>query len=259
MITNQDVLDAFNESYPHIDPSWTYCLFTGAPVAQYDSDEFDLMLSLLEGSLQERVESLMIRCLNTSRPSPIWTMVTPTQVEALKERSPCQLLCYLRNGARGLRKDQHDFHAMMRSRIESFIEVCGLDDSELESAFIEYHMEAARKAEEESKAARRMRAWLATRTPEGLEAERRLRIQALESKADAMRLNKWIDEGRKQQISQKAKKLKERKLFMDSVFDEIMNADLGLLKPVDAVLTQPTTAPALNKPAFRIALPKKDS
>lgn len=259
MFTHEEILEAFDSAYPRIDPRWTYCLFTGAPVAEIESATFSLMLDLLTGTLEERVESLMLRCLNSSRPSPIWTMVRESDLVMLQERSPCELLAYLRNGATGLRKDKSGFHALMQQRIESFIEICGYDEAELESAFIQYHLEAARRAEEESKVARRMRAWLASRTPEGLEAERRLRIEAIESKADAIRLNRWIDKERKQKISEQARKQRERKLFMDSVFAEIMNADMGLLKPVDAVLTQPSTPPALNKPAFRIALPKKDS
>jgi hypothetical protein len=259
MYTHEQILEAFDSAHPLIDPRWTYCLFTGAPLASIESYDFAVILDMLTGTIEERVEQLLMRCLNASRPSPIWTMVNESHLGLLRERSACQLLAYLRNGATGLRKNQHNFYSFMQERIESFVEICGLDDDELESAFIQYHLDAARKADEESRVARRMRAWLVTQTPEGKEAERRLRIEALETEAERLRLNRWVDESRKQAVSKKAKKARAEKSFFDSIFNEIMNADAGLLKPVDHVLTQPSTPLALNKPAFRIALTKKDS
>jgi uncharacterized membrane protein len=160
-------------------------------------------------------------------------------------------LAYLEGGARGLDKNKSGFFEMMLARIERFQVIRDMDEEQLESAFFNYHLEAARKEEEETRAARLMRNWLENTTPVGRQAAHRRVIENLESMADAMRLKKAS-----KALSETQRKKLEKSRFLDGLIEELW-ADHETLPAVDTVLTH---APKpLGKPAFRIAMPRKDS
>lgn len=255
----QETLDAFESLYPTLEAGCIYCLFTGAPIAELTHDDFILMLDLLRGTPKERAAELATRTLMAARPSTIWNYVRESDLEILRSRRPVHTLAYLFNGARGLDKNKSGYEDMMLNRIAQFLRLADLDEDQLESAYIDYHLEAARKAEEESRAARRLRAWLEANNATGRQAAHRRAIEHLESVADAMRLRREADAKRAQRKPSAAQvKRAQRKQFMAGLINELFDDESDLLKPVDAVLTQPEPA-APAKPAFRIAFARKES
>ena len=254
---DKDTLAAFATLYPFVDERSLYCLFTGAPVCEIDSYDFNTMLSLLEGTPEERARELATRVLMSSRPSVIWNYVRESDLEILRERRPAEMLAYLRNGARGLDKNKSGFMDMMLTRIEQFQELSALSEDEIESEFETYHRQQAEREAEESKVARRMRAWLEANTATGREVARQRVLERVATAAETMRLRRAAIERKRGVSSAKQKKLAKAK-FMDGLINELF-AEEDLAAPVDKVLT-PAEPAAPRKPAFRIAaFTRKDS
>jgi hypothetical protein len=188
--TQAETIEAFAEAYPFMTPGYIYCLFTGAPLAEIESQEWNLLLSMLRGTTPEsRAHELARRVLASSRPGLLWNHLRTEDISTLKINMPADALAYMLNGGKGIAKGR-DFVIEMLARIERYVELSGLDGDEIESRWLRYHMQVDTAKEEANRHESAMRRWLESRDETGQEAARRRRVEAIETHAEVLRMKR---------------------------------------------------------------------
>lgn len=234
--TDAEIRAVFNERYPALQTGVIYCLFTGAIIGEIDSYDWQHLIELLHGdSLEACADELAMRILAASRPSIVWNHVDPADIVILRDRRPVETLAYLLNGCKGVPKDKR-FMDTMLERIEQYQRLDDMSEEALSAAYMDYHMREAATQETAARFERRMQLWLESCTPEGREAERRKRIQAIENHADAIRLRKELRaKGKLPSAAEVKRKAKEARINSAWSTLETILAGAG---------TQTTPAPA---------------
>ena len=246
-----DTLAAFEQRHRRIDAQTIYCLFTGAPIGITTMDELLFVIETLDGTPKEKADELAIRVVGSSRPGLMWIKTRVADIDQMRARFPVETLCYLRNGASGVKKGS-DFHAEMIRRIHEFQRLQSLSAEQLDSEWFAFYMDEDQKLAESQRAARMMRHWLSETDSIGHAAARAKRIAAIEAEAEAIRAGK--KKGRIKIVSERTAKQRERdqRISMaDAFLDSILGSDL----PATASPAPARPVAQITGTGFRIRVP----
>lgn len=81
-----------------VSPMVMYCSATGMPIGTLTDDALEaLFASVSPADDEQMIDELLIRTLNSARPSPAWNMFEPKTLDRIRHSNPKLLLSYLLN------------------------------------------------------------------------------------------------------------------------------------------------------------------
>lgn len=248
----QATLEAFADLHPRLEIQTLYCTLTGSPVGITPWRDLHCTIAMLEGEPDERANELATRILASSRPGLFWNKIRVADIERYKTHYPRETLCYLLNGAGGIRKDCRDFFAEMMRRIEQFQHAQSTDEDEIDSMWYDYYRSAEQEAADASRAARMMRHWLSNVDPIGQKARHDSVIARLHAEAEAIRTGKKRGRVKPVKVLNEKEQTRAANISMATAFlDHLLNGvDLEPLKPLPII---PAVRPV--GVGFRIKMP----